>query len=122
MTLGARLVGPAGLCERALYGSGVVKMMYRGREVGTADEAGAICGVPARTYQYYVGRLGAPDGINYRDPATGKKLYDLAKVKAWHEARPGKGARTDLTKKTKRQQQVDSAQRDEAGRFAPKDE
>ncbi|MDN5919479.1 MAG: hypothetical protein L0I76_31005 [Pseudonocardia sp.] len=75
---------------------------YRGREVGTADEAGKLCGVVAGTYQYYVTRLGAPGAIRWRDPDTGAKLYDLGKVAEWQATRPGRGARTDLRRKQPR--------------------
>lgn len=79
---------------------------YRGRQVGTADEAGKLCttrwapdGVKADTYQYYVKRLGAPDAIRWRDPDTGAKLYDLGKVTEWNAGRAGRGARTDLRRR-----------------------
>lgn len=93
------------VCQPGQYGDGMARMQYRGREVGTADEAAAVCGVKKDTYYYYVKRLGAPDGINYRLPATGEKLYDLGKVAEWQEARPGKGARTDIARKQREAEQ-----------------
>ena len=107
-----------GVCTSGPYGEGMARMTYRGREVGTADEAAAVCGVAKDTYYYYVKRLGAPDGINYRLPATGEKLYDLTKVAEWQEARPGKGARTDLARK-QRGAETRQRQRGSDGRFAP---
>ncbi len=71
----------------------------------TAAQAGAHCktirrpeGVVARTYRYYVRRLGAPDAVG-RDVETGAKLYDADAVREWHANRPGRGARTDLREK-----------------------
>lgn len=70
----------------------------------TATQAGAHCkterspdGVQARTYRYYVVRLGAPDAVG-RDTETGAKLYDPSAVMAWHAKRVGQGYRTDLKK------------------------
>ncbi|MEV1294456.1 hypothetical protein [Pseudonocardia sp. NPDC049635] len=96
----------------------MARMTYRGREVGTADEAAAVCGVKKDTYYYYVKRLGAPDGIRYRHPDTGEKLYDLAKVQEWQDARPGKGARTDVARK-RREAELRQRARGADGRFAP---
>lgn len=90
------------------YGAGVTVRTYRGREVGTADEAGKLCGVSRDTYQYYVKRLGAPDSIRWRDPDNGAKLYDLGKVAEWQAARPGRGARTDLRRKQPRRAEESS--------------
>jgi hypothetical protein len=74
-------------------------------EFVTAAQAGALCvtdqspnGVAARTYRYYVKRLGAPDTVG-RDIDTGAKLYDAEAVREWHANRPGPGARTDLREK-----------------------
>lgn len=96
------------------YCSGVPVIRYRGRDVGTADEAARVCGlVSARageTYQYYVKTQGAPREIGYRHPETGRKLYDLSRVAQWHAQRPGRGARTDIARRKTRK-------RDEAGRF-----
>jgi hypothetical protein len=73
-------------------------------EFVTAAQAGALCvndqspnGVQARTYRYYVRRLGAPDTVG-RDTETGAKLYDAEAVLEWHASRPGRGYRTDLDK------------------------
>jgi hypothetical protein len=80
---------------------------WRGKRIGDAGDAGQLCATPDRpdgvsgdTYQYYVKRLQAPGPLQtgYRDPATGRfrSMYDLDAVEAWHAARPGRGARTDL--------------------------
>jgi hypothetical protein len=77
---------------------------WRGKRVGDAADAARLCvgpnrpeGVTPDTYQYYVKRLGAPGPVKgYRDPDTGRLMYDLDKVAAWHASRPGRGARTDL--------------------------
>ena len=105
------------VCKLGPYGEGMARMNYRGREVGTADEAAAVCGVKKDTYYYYVSRLGAPAAIRYRHPDTGEKLFDLGKVAEWHAARPGKGARTDLSRQRRESEQRQRA-RDGAGRFA----
>lgn len=79
-----------------------MRYIHRGREVGDKDEAGAICGVAGSTYHYYVRRLGAPGAIEYRAPKTNAMLYDLDKVREWHEGRPGSGTRSDLQPPSKR--------------------
>lgn len=66
-----------------------------GRLLGTVEEAAAICGCGVSTYRSYVSRQQAPKSCGF-DPETGLKLFDLDAVRAWHEARPGRGARTDL--------------------------
>lgn len=77
--------------------SDTMERKWRGRRVGDATDAAALCGISKDTYQYYVKRLGAPAAVKgYRDPETGYLMYDLDKVEAWQAARPGRGARTDL--------------------------
>lgn len=79
--------------------SGLMERRWRGKRVGDAADAGAICGVVGETYQYYVKRLGAPKSVvALEDPKSGRvrKVYDLDAVEAWHASRPGRGYRTDL--------------------------
>lgn len=76
--------------------SETMERRWRGRRVGTADDAGALCGCSADTFQKYVKRQGAPGPVRFRDPDTGRLLYDLDAVAVWHANRPGQGARTDL--------------------------
>lgn len=90
-----------------VWSASMAERKWRGKRVGDAKDAAALCvtadrpdGVSADTYQYYVKRLGAPGPLRegFRDPVSGRlrSLYDLDAVEAWHAARPGRGARTDL--------------------------
>ncbi len=60
-----------------------------GREI-TRDEAAEIAGVRPDTFSGYVAREQAPGPVRHigRTP-----LWDEAKVQAWANARPGRGAR-----------------------------
>lgn len=67
--------------------------------VGTVDDAARVCGLtgPSAAHQYRrMVRVpsatgGRAPGHITMDPVTGRKLYDLDAVAAWHAARPGKG-------------------------------
>jgi hypothetical protein len=63
----------------------------------TADDCGKHCGdISASTWRSYALEGRTPAARPHRDRLTGKKVWDSRAVIAWHAARAGQGARTDL--------------------------
>lgn len=62
--------------------------------IGTTEQAAALCGVKPGTYRSYVARFGAPKRLPRSEPGrSGQDLYDLTAVAAWHASRQGRGRR-----------------------------
>src|SRR5437763_15614244 len=67
------------------------------QESWPADQCAAHAGITISTWRDYVADYRAPAPLPGYDPHTGRKTWDPATVRSWHSARPGQGARTDLT-------------------------
>lgn len=85
-----------------------------GRQI-TRDDAAKIAGVAPDTFSGYVARGQAPGPVRHvgRTP-----LWDEAKVQAWADARPGRGARGTaraLRRSQERARDAAEAERNEHG-------
>ena len=67
------------------------------QERWTADQCATHAGITTSTWRDYVADHRAPAPLPGYDPHTGRKTWDPTTVRSWHSARPGQGARTDLT-------------------------
>ena len=66
-----------------------------GKELWRVAECAEHGGVSPSTWRSYMRPgLSAPAAVAHLDART--PLWDAEQVRAWHAARPGRGARTDL--------------------------
>lgn len=66
-----------------------------GNELLTSARCAEVAGVSATTWTGYVARGRAPGPITHLNART--PLWDATEVQVWHDNRPGRGARTDLS-------------------------
>jgi hypothetical protein len=76
------------------------------RELWTTTQAAEHCGVRPSTFRAYRTKpqLGVPAPVSSQPGRGGQDLFDADEVRAWHTARPGRGARTDLQDRNRTEQ------------------